>query len=310
MMYREVLTYRAPLYGRRTGQINLRELRFKDVARFLDKPLEEVINIYAVCGGVPAYLTEFRERRPLFRLVRQKILERGGVLREEVPFLLRQELRDPKVYMAILSAISLGYRNLGRIINYCGFSSKTGIMPYLRTLEYLDYIRREVPVTETLRSRKGLYFINDNFFNFWFCFVRNNLYIIEQDVKKGLREIKKKFNTYVGFVFEDVCEQFLWEDRRIAFNRIGRWWHRGEEIDRVALDEENRKIIFVECKWQDNVDAEDIISELQEKAGQVAWNSDKREEHYIVFAKSYKKKIEGADISLFDLKDLEKVFLK
>lgn len=310
MMYKEVLTYKAPLYGRRTGQIHLNRLRFKDVVKFFDKPFEEIIEIYSVCGGVPAYLNEFRANKPFFRLIKEKILEKNSILREEVPFLLRQEFRDPKVYMTILSAMAMGFRNLGKIINYCGFESKTGIMPYLKALEYLEYIRREIPITEKSRSKKGLYFINDNFFEFWFKFVRANNSIIEQDVDRGLKNIKKDFNSYAGFVFEDICKELLWELRVrkniFDFDKIGRWWHKDNEIDIVALNSETKEILFAECKWQEKVDAEKILYELKEKAKLVYWHSEKRREYYAIFAKSYGEKIEEPNLMLFDLKDLEK----
>ncbi len=310
MMYKEVLTYRAPLYGRRTGQIHLKQLRFKDVVKFFNKPLEEIIKIYSVCGGVPAYLNEFRENKNLFSLIKEKILNKNSILKEEVPFLLRQEFRNPKVYMAIISAMAMGYRNLGKIINYCGFESKTGIMPYLNSLEYLDYIRREIPITEKQRSKKGLYFISDNFFGFWFRFVRANQSIIEQDVNKGLEKIKKDFISHVSFVFEYVCKEFLWETKLkrkvFDFEKIGRWWYKDKEIDIVALNEKTREILFTECKWKDKVNAEKVLRELKEKSKYVQWHNDNRKESFAIFAKSFKRKIKEKNVFLFDLKDLEK----
>lgn len=308
MMYRDVLSYRAPLYGRRTGQIHLKKLGFKDTTDFFEKPFEEIINIYAICGGVPAYLNEFREKRPLFQLVEEKILAKNVILREEVPFLLRQEFRDPKIYMAILSAISLGFRNLGKIISYCGLGSKTGIMPYLHALEALGHIKREVPVTEGARSRKGLYFINDRFFEFWFKFVRRNYDLVERDVKKAVEKIRPEFGEHVGFVFEDVCKEALLELGTPTFTKIGRWWRRGEEIDIVALDEKEKQILFAECKWQSKVDAEKVLKALKEKAELVEWRLGKRKECYAVFAKSFKEEFQEPNVMLFDLERLERIF--
>ena len=239
MMYKEVLTYKAPLYGRRTGQIHLQPLKFKDVVEFFPKKnLEEVIKIYSICGGMPAYLNEFRENKDLFQLIKEKILQKDAILREEPIFLLRMEFREPKTYFSILSAISLGYRSLGKIINYCGFSNKAGIMPYLYNLEYLEYIKREVPVTETERSKKGLYFIKDVFFDFWFKFIRPNLTLLEQNEEYVLEKIKQEFNNHVSFIFEDVCKEFLIETKIFPFTKIGKWWHKDKEIDIVALNEQ------------------------------------------------------------------------
>ncbi len=322
MMYKEVLIYKAPLYGRRTGQLEINPLKFKDVIKFFKKPFEEIVFIYSICGGVPAYLKEFIENKTLIEIIAEKMLVRGSLLREEVPFLLREEFRDPKVYLSIMASISLGYRKLGSIINYCGFKDKTSITPYLHNLESLNYIKRELPITEKPRSKKGLYFINDNFFNFWLKMVRNNFEIIDKDIKIAIKKIKKELDPHVSFIFEDICKQFLWEKILIDFTKIGKQWGKiknkpkGEntyEIDIVALNENTTEILFCECKWQNNVDVIKVINSLIEKANYVEWYNDKRKESYSIFAKSFKKKIKefnGKKVYCYDLRDIERVLKK
>ena len=314
MMYKEVLTYKAPLYGRRTGQIHLKPLNFRDAAKFFHrKSLEEIIKIYSVCGGMPAYLKEFTENRDIFLLIREKILEKDAILREEPMFLLRMEFRDPKIYSSILTAISLGNRTLGKIINYCGFPNKTGIMPYLYNLEYLEYVEREIPVTEKPRSKKGLYFIKDYFFDFWFKFVRPNTSLLEQSADEVIKKIKEKFNLHVSYAFENICRELLFYIKPIKFTRVGKWWHKDREIDIVALNEKTKEILFGECKWQSKVNALKIAKELAEKAKEVQWYNKERKESFAIFAKSFSKRIEefeGKKVYCFDLRDLEKVFRK
>lgn len=311
MMYKQVLAYKAPLYGRRTGQLKISPLRFRDAIQFFDRPFEEAIKAYSVCGGVPAYIREFTGKKPVLDLIAEKVLVRGSLLREEVPFLLREEFRDPRVYLSIMSAMALGYRKLGEIINYCGIRDKTSITPYLHNLESLDYIRRELPVTETPRSKKGLYFINDLFFNFWFRIVRKNFDVIEKDIELALENVKKEFNGHVSFVFEDVCKQFLWDAKQLNFEKSGRWWHKDREIDIVALNEKTREILLCECKWQSAVDAGRVVEKLAEKAENVEWRNTDRDESYAVFAKTFAKKMDSYDgkpVYCFDLMDLEETF--
>ena len=94
------------------------------------------------------------------------------------------------------------------------------------------------------------------------------------------------------------------------FTKIGRWWHKDKEIDIVALNEKTKGILFAECKWQNKVNAEKILAELNEKSQYVQWNNQKRKEYYAIFAKSFKKKFKQKGIHLYDLKDLEKAFKK
>ena len=109
MMYKEVLGYKAPLYGRRTGQIELHPFKFQDVQTLLNKHIEECIQIYGICGGVPFYLKEFTEKKEFFQLIKEKVLSREAILNKEAIFLLREELDEISRYASILAAIALGH---------------------------------------------------------------------------------------------------------------------------------------------------------------------------------------------------------
>jgi len=49
---------------------------------------------------------------------------------------------------------------------------------------------------------------------------------------------------------------------------------------------------------------------LKEKSKFVDWNKDKRKEYFAIFAKSFKKKIEGKNVFCFDLKNIENILVK
>ena len=75
-------------------------------------------------------------------------------------------------------------------------------------------------------------------------------------------------------------------DDRIRFSSIGKWWHKNEEIDIVALNEENKEIYFGEAKWSRKSVGVDILDDLKRKAALVDWNIGKRKEHFILFSRS------------------------
>lgn len=60
MMESETLGQRAPLYGRRTGDLLVRPLDFAGVRKFLPKSwsFERCVEVYAVLGGMPGYLQQ------------------------------------------------------------------------------------------------------------------------------------------------------------------------------------------------------------------------------------------------------------
>jgi len=81
-------------------------------------------------------------------------------------------------------------------------------------------------------------------------------------------------------------------------------------IPLVALNEKTKEILFAECKWQSKVNAKKICKELAEKSQYVQWHNDKRKESFVIFAKSFSRKIEefeGRRVYCFDLRDLERI---
>lgn len=53
----QVLAYNSPLYGRRTAQIKLKQIPFKCYKEFFSNRSDnELIERYAVTGGVPKYI--------------------------------------------------------------------------------------------------------------------------------------------------------------------------------------------------------------------------------------------------------------
>ena len=292
MMEREVLFHKAPLYGRRTGALELKEMEFGSLKAFFPKKnMEELVSIYGVLGAVPAYLEKLNPEQDIFHNIEELILNRGTFLYNEVEYLLREELREPRNYFVILRSIAQGKRKLAEIINDTGFE-KSLLSRYLEILRGLRLVEKEVPVTEKYpdKSKLGLYTIHDRFFEFWFKYVFPNRSKLEIGRgKEVLRVIKETFDQHLSFVFEDVCKQYCMElmsEGRIRFSSIGRWWQKNEEIDLVAVDEENKGIYFGEAKWSKKPVGVDILDGLKRKAALVEWNKAKRKETYMLFSRT------------------------
>jgi hypothetical protein len=313
MMESKVLGHRSPLYGRRTGQLLIKPLRFIHILDYVGD-LENAIEFYSVFGGTPAYVMETDPKRDIFANIAEKILREDSFIYRDVEFVLRQELVEPRYYFSILLSIARGNHRMGLIANDTGLS-KSIVNKYLSVLSDLQLVYHIVPVTESYRGKKGLWFLSDNLFDFWFRFV--NPYI--DDIERGRSgfilddHIRPFFNEYISRHFELIVQEFL-EEMNVKsllhsrFTKIGRWWHKDEEIDVVALNEQKKEILFAECKWQEKIDARKVLHELKEKAKHVDWNSKKRKEHYAIFAKGFRERIEEENVSLFNLEDLEKIW--
>ena len=320
-MMEDLLGYRSPLYGRRTGQWKLTPLGFTDTRKFLPKfSIEDQIRIFAVTGGVPYYLSKLRADRSVTENITDEILTKGQALYEEVEFLLKEELREPRIYFSILKAVASGNTTITGISNFTGIKASS-LVRYMDTLMDLDLLERTVPVTEKhpTKSKKGIYKITDDFFKFWFRFA----YPMKSDLEIGntkpvIFNLQKNFNAFVGEAFEKISREFIWklgmeDELPFPLSRIGKWWHLGEEIDLVALNEEDREIAFFEVKWSKlgKKDADRILTDLKRKAELVKWHNSKRKEHFGIIAKRIKGKdgLKKQGHLAYDLRDFERFVL-
>ncbi|MFH1774457.1 MAG: ATP-binding protein [Methanobacteriota archaeon] len=307
MMEKYALDYKSPLYGRRTGQWLLDKLGIECLKEFLPYSIQDLVLVYSCLDTIPGYLVKFSPEVDVWRNIKDKILSKGEFLYDEVEVLLREELRDPSNYMSIISSIAGGTTTFNEIYTRTQLD-KSLLSKYLFILEKLGIVEKIVPVTETykgkLKAKGALYFLRDNFFDFWFKFV----YLNKQQLEAGKTELVLediRNNDYVAKKFELFVKEAAPKLRIMEITRIGKWWHKDKEIDIVALNEKTKEILFCECKWQDRVNAEKVLQELKEKAEFVDWNKQGRKEYYAVFAKSFNKKIKEKNIFCFDLRDLE-----
>ncbi len=308
MMESELLIHKAPLYGRRTGQFLVQPLSFEESRGFFpERNFDEFLSIYAVTGGLPAYLLEWEGGLSFKDNIVRKVFSKTEFLHNEVEFVLKEEFREPKNYLSILKAISWGKRKFGEITNETGMG-KNILTKYLNTLERLQIIEKEVPVTEKypLKSRKGLYRISDNFFSFWFQYIFPH----KSDLEIGrfeevLRKINETFNLMEAGIYEKVCRELLWKYSGKIFNfeRIGRWWEKEKEIDVTAYNSQTKEILFGEVKWSEKPIGVNIFNELKNKTMHVEWNNDSRKEYYLLCSKS------GFTDDMLNLAKQEKVFL-
>lgn len=306
IMTSRVLDYKSPLYGRRTGSINLKAVSFFDLVKFYpDFDVKELIEIYGFADGIPFYLIKLDDR--LWPWLEKETRNNNSFLKDEVDFIMRYEFEGVSTYKLILEAIAHGKTKLGDIKDFIGVK-RTDISPYLRNLIEVGMIKREVPITEKAKSRLGRYYISDNFLKFWFRFIYPNVSAIEERIF-DIDIIKSDYNRYLGGVFEDVSKQFLIKekDNIFKFTKIGKWWHRERKIDVVAMNELNGEILFLECKWQDlkQGEAGKILAELKDKSRYVLWNNDTRREYFGILGRKIENKegLRRRGFLVFDLED-------
>ncbi len=310
---------KAPLFKRAQNILYLKPFKFNTIGTILSdfgiKSIEEQIKIYALFGGIINYysLMDFYNAKNLDEIFEKLILRKYAPLKNEVRDIFVEEFgKENQTYYSILAALAAG-KNTKKEIEEVVDVKGTSLSPYLYDLiEILNIVELVLPFNEKESSKKGRYFLNDNFFSFWCRFIfSNKSYYEKEDFAYINGLIKKNFNSFVGRAFENFCRELVEENKiKLPFKKsiVMRWWSRkGDEIDIVAANEQTKEILFVECKWKENVDAQQILGELKEKSKFVQWNNEKRKEYFCIIAKSFKEKIREQNVLLFDLKDIENV---
>lgn len=294
MSYMEdhVLAYKAPLYGRRTAQMKILPFDFEDVCRYYKNfSDEDKAFIYGIVGGTPQYLLQMDDRKSLEENIKNTFLNPISFLFEEPENLLKQEVREPALYNAMITAIATGASRMVEISTKVGEDTSVCVT-YLKNLMALGLVRKETPYGEK-NSRKSIYFIDDNMFRFWYRFVpENSSTIVRGAVDTVYKRIEPHFSDYMGKVFEEICKQYLWKllligKSPVEFKELGRWWGTDSstrsqaEID-IMGEEDQDTVLFAECKWtNEKVDA-GVLEKLAEKSRLFHY----RNVHLYLFAKN------------------------
>jgi len=218
-------------------------MRFAEAYGFL-RGLEppDAIRAYSILGGTPAYLAYAYGARSLREVV-ERVLFPGSPLLDEAEGLLRQELREPRRYMALLRAVAEGRASLYEAAVAAGIDTRT-VHRYFEILEELDIVELRRP----LGFRRGTrVFFRDDYYRFWFTYVLPNRHALElgRGFSRVADHVLRTIDSYSAQTFRRIVEDHLQELHMLGAVpteplRYGPWWLRGEEIDAVVINPGNR----------------------------------------------------------------------
>ena len=263
-----------PMHGR-LERLLVRPLSFAESWPFLDAhdPIA-AFERFAIAGGMPMYLTKLAHG-PLRTAVCNAILDRDAPLWNEGRSMLDQELREPRVYFAILEQLTGGAKSLNEIAQ--PLRMETGaVAKYLSTLIDLRLASKKEPFGAPSFHRAGRWQLDDSFLRFWFRFVFPH----QSDLESGLRaedlydnEVADDIADHVSPVFENWCLEWLRSNRSAYATNYGNWWgnatnefrktkeRSSEEIDAVGT-KRNKVTIVAEAKWTNKQLTPQIVADL------------------------------------------------
>ena len=287
-----VLAYKAPLYGRKNAQIKLFPFSFEETCRYLKNfSAEEKALAYGIMGGTPQYLLQMNDKLSIEKNIRNTYLNPISSIYEEPTNLLKQEVREPAIYSAVITAIATGASRMSEISSKVGEDTNK-CSTYIKSLLTLGIVKKETPYGEKA-SKRTIYSIDDNMFRFWYRFVPENASLIARGAEDLVyKRIEPQLSDYMGKVFEEICKQYLWKlllggKSPIEFSSLGRWWGNDPvnkcqaEIDIVgAQDKDNA--VFAECKWTNEKVDLSVLEKLVELSNLFTYKN----KHFFLFSKS------------------------
>jgi len=294
IIQRTVLDYQSPLYGRATARLKLQPLSFGALAAMLPNfNSEQRVAVYAIAGGVPAYIELFDDRLNILQNLQQRIVTPANVMLSDAVFLLHEQLDEPRNYVAVLEAIAAGFHRLTEIATMAGID-RSNITKYLAVLRELGYVERLVPATERRpeKSRQGRYVITDPYLRFYYRFLAPHRSAIEQGrVKQATRLLYDHLLDFIGtHTFEELCREWVGISAEMgAFpflpERIGSYWSKQAQVDVLAINWRTKDILLGECKWGPRAVGREVIQTLVDKTPKVLPKQGTWQVHYAFFAR-------------------------
>ncbi len=288
----QVLAYKAPLYGRRTGQMKILPFDFEETCRYLQNLSgEDKALVYGIVGGTPQYLLQINNKLSVEENIKNTYLNPMSFLYEEPINLLKQEVREPAIYTAIITAIATGASRMSEISTKVGEDTNV-CSSYIKNLINLGIVQKETPYGEKA-SKKSIYSIEDNMFRFWYRFVLDNSSVIARGASDLVyRRIEPHISDYMGSVFEEICKQYLWKQLLadkcpIEFTSLGRWWGNDPveksqaEID-IMGEQDKDAALFGECKWKKEKVDLGVLETLMKRSRLFSY----KKVHFYLFSKS------------------------
>lgn len=150
---------------------------FADTCRYLPHfSAEDKALAYGMVGGTPQYLLQLNDRASIEQNIKNTFLNPTSALFEEPENLLKQEVREPGLYNAIITAIANGASRMSQISAKVGEDASV-CAGYLKNLVALGLVQKETTYGEKAPHR-SVYAIQDNMFRFWYRFVPQNYSLV------------------------------------------------------------------------------------------------------------------------------------
>lgn len=254
--------------------IKLRELGFADIVEMYPEcDVRTALYMYAVTGGVPAYLKEWDADAGVKSNICRLFLKTGAVFDKDAEKFIRDEFREISVYNTLLNCLASGKNKLNEIHEATGYG-RDKISVYLNNLIEREIVEKvfSYDAGGSRNVRKGLYRIKDGFCNFWYALVypRAGMLGIMDEGDFYDRYVAAGLDNFALEAFIKVAAEFLEimsNAGRLAVKAgyKGRWYGKTGNIHIIYENDAGEAVVaqvYADCRPVGEADYEELTRSI------------------------------------------------
>lgn len=255
MLRNEIINHASPLYKRRTFEIELKKLPYKEALEFVkgvkDNDKAHYLSLFST---YPYYLEAIDYSSSFEDNIKKLLFNQYGSFFSLPDQLLSNSTYTQDVYNSILEAISVGKRSNQEIALYIK-ESEAKVSKYLTTLLNSELVEKRNMFNG---NKKSIYYeISDQLLKFWFIFIYPNIEKIKINSELVYQTQKEKIGLFLNHGFEHICGLYIDElnssgyfkevfDHPKIYKVEKSKLNRSIEIDGLSV--QNNKLLVLDCK--------------------------------------------------------------
>jgi len=267
---RDILSYRAPLYGRASYKIELKPFYFGESRSFFpEQSADNRMAVYSFVGGIPAYWNRLKHFKTITEMIAGEFLDPNSIFQADTRRLLKNFRGRPGNLDKVLNALAHKAQTIEEIFWITGLSSAR---KYLRLLIDAGFVEQRRSLTHFGSTPEKRYQLTDPALRFYFRFLTGRAaQFAPGEREQVMADIIKELPDFIGeFTWKELCREWIIRagavGRLPAFpGEVGSAWNDQAEVDVVGVDVLDKVIFLGECRWDKELAGQEVLTALVSK---------------------------------------------
>lgn len=258
----KIVNDKGGLHNRITRRIRLLPFSLKETEQFLlSKNIQyaryELLQLYMVMGGIPAYLNEVKRGKSVAQNIQSICFSKDGLLAGEFNNLYAALFKYPERHIQIISALAKNNKGLTRtkLLSAGKLMSGGTLTKALTELTESGFVEKTYPFDK--KEKESLYRLTDEFSLFYFRFIHHQKNLLKDQWLTRLAT--PQYQSWCGYAFENICIKHIGQIKRAlqigavqtgvsSWVFAGNRTEKGAQID-LLIDRADRIINICEVKY-------------------------------------------------------------